>query len=73
MIRWRTPKNNRGISDSIAEATGFLDGDLLETFLDIPHNSPQIIEVLRGNNEAERLNVPYAEFKQILEQLQTLH
>lgn len=71
--KWRTPKNNRGTSDFMEEATGFLDGDLLETFLDMPSGSSKASQVLQGYSDAERLNVSYGELKQALEHLQTLH
>ncbi|GJJ09699.1 hypothetical protein Clacol_003923 [Clathrus columnatus] len=71
--KWKTPKNHRGISDSITEATGFLDGDLLETFLDMPNDSPEAVKVLQGNSQAERLNISHGEVIQTLEHLQTLH
>lgn len=57
----------------MAEATGFLDGDLLETLLDMPSGSPKAAQVLQGYSDAERLNVSYGELKQTLEHLQTLH
>ncbi|THH03261.1 hypothetical protein EW145_g6399 [Phellinidium pouzarii] len=70
---WRAPKNSQGRSDAQAAAVGFLDGDLLERFLDYPAASPEIARIMSGKNEAERLTTPYGQMRSILESLRSTH
>jgi len=71
--KWRAPKNSRGGSDAIGEASGFLDGDFLERFLDYENGSQEAQKVMAGNNEAENLAIPFADVVRVLEQLQSIH
>ncbi|KAI0917003.1 hypothetical protein AcV5_007593 [Taiwanofungus camphoratus] len=64
----RAPANSRGRSDAEA-AFGFLDGDFVEQFLSHPHP----VELLQGEIEAERITLPQARIRNILEKLQSLH
>ncbi|EJC97967.1 uncharacterized protein FOMMEDRAFT_162310 [Fomitiporia mediterranea MF3/22] len=70
---WRAPSNSRGRSDANGAATGFLDGDLLERFLDYPYPSPEITRILSGRNEAEKIGTSYSEIRAILESLRSTH
>ena len=72
-LRWRAPSNFRGRSDAEAGATGFLDGDLLERFLDYPASSPEMTRILSGKNEAEKLKTPYTQLRTYLEFLRSTH
>ncbi|KIJ27182.1 hypothetical protein M422DRAFT_271673 [Sphaerobolus stellatus SS14] len=71
--RWRAPKNIRGISDSMKEATGFLDGDFLEHFLELDSNSKEATKVMQGNSAVEKVDLSYLEVVRALEQLQSVH
>ncbi|KAF8526426.1 CPSF A subunit region-domain-containing protein [Gautieria morchelliformis] len=71
--KWRAPKNSRGVSDSIGEATGFLDGDFLERLLDFNNGSPEVQKAMEGNTDAEKLPIPFSEVVNVLEQLQAVH
>jgi DNA damage-binding protein 1 len=73
LLRWRAPKNSRGISDSIGEASGFLDGDFLEHLLDFDNGSPEVEKAMNGNTNAEKLALPLSEAINVLEQLQAIH
>ena len=73
LFRWRTPKNSRGISDSIGEASGFLDGDFLERLLDLDNDSPEAQRAMNGSTNAEKLSISFSEVVNVLEQLQAVH
>lgn len=73
LLRWRAPKNSRGVSDSISDATGFLDGDFLERFLDFDSGAPEVQKAMNGNTNAEKLAITYSEVVNVLEQLQAVH
>lgn len=68
MCRWRAPANARGHTDAEA-AYGFLDGEFLERFL----THPQPEQLLEGEMEAERIELPLETIKDVLVQLQGLH
>ncbi|KAI5118862.1 hypothetical protein M0805_005306 [Coniferiporia weirii] len=70
---WRAPSNSRGRSDSQAASVGFLDGDLLERFLDFPASSSEAIRIMAGKNEAERLTMSYKQLRSALESLRSTH
>lgn len=72
-FRWRAPINSRGRSDAQSSSFGFLDGDLLEQFLNYSATSPEIIQILAGKNEAEKLDLSYAECRSLLESLRNIH
>lgn len=71
--RWRAPANIRGRSDSQATAFGFLDGDLLERFLDYHPSSPEISRILAGKNEAENIQTTYTKLRSVVEALRNTH
>ena len=52
---------------------GFLDGDFVESFLDYPAGSQEVERVMKGRNEAEKLNTTYGELRSILESLRSTH
>jgi len=70
---WRTPVNQRGRSDAQSGAFGFLDGDYLERFLDYQPQSPEVMKIIAGSMEAERLTMKYNELRSVLEALQSMH
>ena len=72
-IRWRAPANYRGRSEAQMAPVGFLDGDFLESFLDYPAGSQEVERVMKGRNEAEKLNTTYGELRSILESLRSTH
>ena len=55
------------------EATGFLDGDFLEKFLDLDSNSAEATKAMQGNSAAAKVDLPYIEVVHALEQLQSVH
>ncbi|EIN12704.1 hypothetical protein PUNSTDRAFT_97523 [Punctularia strigosozonata HHB-11173 SS5] len=69
---WRSPATSRGRTDA-ETSRGFLDGDFLEAFLDVPRTSPSLAEILEGENVAERLTLGYERYHQLLESVQALH
>ncbi|KAH8114589.1 mono-functional DNA-alkylating methyl methanesulfonate N-term-domain-containing protein, partial [Phellopilus nigrolimitatus] len=71
--KWRAPCNSRGRSDAQPASYGFLDGDLLERFLDYPASSPDIVRFLSGRNDAERLSTPYGQLRSVMESLRSTH
>lgn len=73
LLRWRAPKNSRGASDSIGEASGFLDGDFLEHFLDFDSESLEARKAMAGSTNAEQLAISFSEVINVLEQLQAVH
>ncbi|KIM43302.1 hypothetical protein M413DRAFT_444121 [Hebeloma cylindrosporum] len=71
--RFRAPKNTRGTSDSDGAAYGFLDGDFLETFINLQTSPDLLKNVMAGGNVAEKLKLPKEDFLKVLEKLQNLH
>ncbi|EKM59045.1 uncharacterized protein PHACADRAFT_181065 [Phanerochaete carnosa HHB-10118-sp] len=69
--QWRAPANARGRSDAEDGATGFLDGDLLESFLVRSERDRE--RCLLGRNAAERIALEAEQVEGILEKLQGLH
>lgn len=64
---------SRGRSDAQSVSFGFLDGDYLSQFLDYPSSSQIVEGILAGNNDAERLEMPYTEVRTMLESIKSLH
>jgi len=60
-------------SDAEEGAVGFLDGDLLECFLDIPLDSELLTKVIEGSSAAERLDMTYDEIRGVLETMQAMY
>jgi DNA damage-binding protein 1 len=72
--RWRAPVSSRvARSDADDGAVGFLDGDLLERFLDLAPGSPTLARVMEGNSAAERLGMTYEQIRAVLETMQSMH
>ncbi|KAF8516138.1 CPSF A subunit region-domain-containing protein [Hysterangium stoloniferum] len=71
--KWRAPQIFRGISDTMGEATGFLDGDFLERFLDFDNGSSEMQKAMEGKSAAEKLEISSSDIVRVLEELQTLH
>ncbi|KAG6333787.1 hypothetical protein ID866_5298 [Astraeus odoratus] len=71
--RFRTPKNNRGRSDSEASSFGFLDGDFLERFLLFLENPQALRQIMDGQSEPERLTISAQRIQKVLERLQNTH
>ncbi|VDB85583.1 unnamed protein product [Peniophora sp. CBMAI 1063] len=73
--RWRAPVGRGGItrSDADAGAFGFLDGDLLERFLELKPDSEAYQKVMKGKGPAERLQLSGEKIRGILETMQGLH
>jgi DNA damage-binding protein 1 len=67
--RWRDFKTDNGASPSV----GFIDGDLVEKFLEIPEESSLMKEILEGSNKYEKLSVSYGEMCTVLEGLRRMH
>ena len=72
-IRWRAPVNGSGRSDAQTTSFGFLDGDFMEKFLELPRTSEEVHKTLTGKSEPEKLEMSYDEFRSTLEILGTLH
>lgn len=45
----------------------------MEGFLDLPSSSPEILKILAGKSEPERLNMSYDQIRSVLEVLQGMH
>ena len=60
-------------SDADAGAFGFLDGDLLERFLELHPESQTYQKVMKGNSPAEELQLSAEKLRGILETMQGLH
>jgi len=70
---WRAPHTSNGVSDAQPTAVNFLDGDLIEKFLDVKKNSADYKRIMEGTNEYERLELSHSDLLSILEQLHALH
>ena len=53
------------------DSTNFVDGDLVELFLDL--NQDEVNEVLEGAEGGQPLNVPLDEVTKLVEELSRLH
>lgn len=62
-----------GRYDAEASSFGFLDGDFLERYLDLPSSSSAVDKIMNGNYEPERLRLSREKIQKILERLQSLH
>lgn len=73
--RWRAPAGRRGSmrSDADTGAFGFLDGDLLERFLELRPDAETFQKVMNGNGPAEDLQLSAEKMRGILETMQSLH
>ncbi|KAI9512431.1 CPSF A subunit region-domain-containing protein [Russula earlei] len=71
--KYRAPVGAWGRCDADAAAYGFLDGDLLEKFLEYHHPSTETERVLAGGSPPEKLKQTYGEIRQTLEAVQALH
>ncbi|THH20561.1 hypothetical protein EW146_g835 [Bondarzewia mesenterica] len=71
--RWRAPAGARGRTDADGAAYGFLDGDLLEQFMNYEQSAPLMARILSGDSEPERLTQQYADIRRVLETLQSMH
>ncbi|KAI0027623.1 mono-functional DNA-alkylating methyl methanesulfonate N-term-domain-containing protein [Vararia minispora EC-137] len=72
--KWRSPSGARGTrSDADDGAVGFLDGDLLEHFLELAPGSTTFKKVMEGSSAAEKLEITYEHIRGILETMQGMH
>ncbi|KZP01372.1 hypothetical protein CALVIDRAFT_493016 [Calocera viscosa TUFC12733] len=72
----RAPQATPGLPSVLTQHTqamGFIDGDFVEQFLYLEPKSDEVRRILEGKNQYERLNSPYGELVQTLEELQRLH
>lgn len=70
---FRAPKSTRGRTDADQASFGFLDGDFLEQLLSHLHSQDTLTQIWNGQNEAEKLSIPVAETRRLLEDLQSYH
>lgn len=73
--RWRAPAGRGGSmrSDADTGAFGFLDGDLLERFLELRPESELFGKVMKGSGPAEELQLSAEKMRGVLETMQGLH
>ncbi|KZV68820.1 hypothetical protein PENSPDRAFT_609570 [Peniophora sp. CONT] len=73
--RWRAPAGRGGSmrSDADTGAFGFLDGDLLERFLELRPESELFEKVMKGSGPAEELQLSAEKMRGVLETMQGLH
>ncbi len=69
--RRRSPVNINGSLEG--DAIGFIDGDFVERFLQLPKGSVEIANIMKGGNVHETLKVSYEDIIQALEHVQLLH
>ncbi|KDQ09897.1 hypothetical protein BOTBODRAFT_147991 [Botryobasidium botryosum FD-172 SS1] len=69
---WRSPVGTRGLLYGQG-SVGFIDGDYVESFLELDPASPEVEKILQGENKFEALDKTYAEVGRAVEELQFWH
>lgn len=72
LCRWRSPVGTRGLLYGQG-SVGFIDGDYVESFLELDPASPEVEKILQGENKFEALDKTYAEVGRAIEELQFWH
>lgn len=70
---FRAPKTSTCRRETDSSAFGFLDGDFLETFLNIVGEERKVAKVYAGSTDPERLTLPVDDYRRALETLQSMH